>query len=253
MQFQLQVFEYQDRSEFRIIDRNGEPWFVLSDVCRALEIKNPGDAADRLDDDEKGIVNADTPGGRQNLSIINESGLYSLILTSRKPAAKRFKKWVTSEVLPAIRRTGRYGVGRTPVFVRRFNDNWDRVSPGYFSVISEIFIRVIGRLEFVGYVMPDRGDTGREMRPDISVGKTFPAWLEANYPTLASMYSTYLHLLPNGVECEARQYQNEVLFAFIEFVDRHWIPIYAEQYFKKRDRKALSYLPKILPPQKKAG
>ena len=88
--------------------RDGEPWFIAADVCEALAISNNRDALSRLDDDEKGVANTDTPGGQQQMTIINESGLYSLILTSRKPEAKKFKKWVTSEVLPAIRRTGRY-------------------------------------------------------------------------------------------------------------------------------------------------
>jgi prophage antirepressor-like protein len=92
----------------RVIDRAGEPWFVLADVCRVLDIGNPAQAATRLDDDEKGITTNDTLGGAQEMTIINESGLYSLILTSRKEAAKRFKKWVTSEVLPSIRKTGSY-------------------------------------------------------------------------------------------------------------------------------------------------
>lgn len=95
-------------SDIRMTTRNGEPWFVASDVCRVLEVGNSRDAVSRLDEDEKGVVSSDTPGGRQNVTVINESGLYSLILTSRKPQAKRFKKWVTSEVLPSIRKTGTY-------------------------------------------------------------------------------------------------------------------------------------------------
>lgn len=101
-------FEFESQS-VRIIERWNEPWFVLADVCRVLEIANSRDAAARLDDDEKGVVTTDTPGGPQDVTIINESGLYSLILTSRKPSAKRFKKWVTAEVLPSIRKTGAYG------------------------------------------------------------------------------------------------------------------------------------------------
>lgn len=92
----------------RVVMRGDEPWFVAVDVCEALTIGNNRMALERLDDDEKGVSSMDTPGGKQVLSIINESGLYSLILTSRKPEAKKFKKWVTSEVLPAIRKTGRY-------------------------------------------------------------------------------------------------------------------------------------------------
>lgn len=85
-----------------------QPWFVAPDICDALAIINTARALSRLDDDERGIHSMNTPGGLQNLSIINESGLYSLILTSRKAEAKRFKKWVTAEVLPAIRKHGRY-------------------------------------------------------------------------------------------------------------------------------------------------
>lgn len=93
----------------RVLDRNGDPWFVAKDVCAALEIQNTSDALKRLDEDEKGIDLIDTLGGRQNVSIVSESGLYALILRSDKPAAKAFRRWVTSEVLPEIRRTGSYG------------------------------------------------------------------------------------------------------------------------------------------------
>ena len=93
----LSVFKFEAH-EVRSITKDGEPWFVASDVCEALTIANVSMAVSRLDDDEKGISSVDTLGGPQDAAIINESGLYSLILTSRKPEAKRFKKWVTSEV-----------------------------------------------------------------------------------------------------------------------------------------------------------
>jgi prophage antirepressor-like protein len=101
MQYELQIFHYEPDFQFRTMDINGENWFVLVDACRALDIKNPSDAARRLDDDEKGIAPADTLRGTQSMLIVNESGLFSLILRSDKPQAKKFKKWVTSEV-PAI-------------------------------------------------------------------------------------------------------------------------------------------------------
>jgi prophage antirepressor-like protein len=133
IQYALKVFEYEEKRPFRIIDRDGEPWFVLADVCRECGIANPRDAATRLDDDEKDAVGiADTIGREQRQTIISESGLYSLILSSRVPGARRFKKWVTADVLPSIRRTGGYG-RKTPSFIRRFNQNWDRISPGHFS------------------------------------------------------------------------------------------------------------------------
>ncbi|WP_158599928.1 phage antirepressor [Azospirillum cavernae] len=109
----MTVFAFEGL-DVRITDRAGDPWFVLADVCRVLEIGNPSDAAKRVDDDEKMTLDnteghSGQRGGAQSFTIINESGLYSLILTSRKPAAKRFKKWVTADVLPTIRKTGSYG------------------------------------------------------------------------------------------------------------------------------------------------
>lgn len=95
----------------RTTEINGQIWFVATDVCKALEINNAPDALSRLDDDERlTIANTDSQNGKgaQNYNIINESGLYSLILRSRKAEAKRFKKWVTAEVLPSIRKTGSY-------------------------------------------------------------------------------------------------------------------------------------------------
>lgn len=103
----LQVFKYQD-SEVRTIEMNGEPWFVLKDVCKVLSIGNVSDVFKRLDADEKGVGQIDTLGGSQTMNIINESGLYNVILRSDKPEAKPFRKWVTSEVLPAIRKHGAY-------------------------------------------------------------------------------------------------------------------------------------------------
>ncbi|WP_085595965.1 BRO family protein [Thalassospira sp. MCCC 1A01428] len=102
-------------SEICTIHKNGEPWFVTNDVCKALRLSNPRKAIESLDDDEKGVTLSDTVGGRQEMNIINESGLYVLILRSRnavKPGTlqHRFRKWVTSDVLPIIRKTGRYGL-----------------------------------------------------------------------------------------------------------------------------------------------
>jgi prophage antirepressor-like protein len=95
--------------ETRIVDHNGDPWFVRNDVCSILGLSNPSQASARLDDDEKGVISNETPGGVQEIAIINEAGLYNLILSSKKPEAKAFRRWVTHEVLPQIRKTGAYG------------------------------------------------------------------------------------------------------------------------------------------------
>ena len=103
---EIKKFDFNGMN-LRAIVRDGEPWFVAKDVCRVLGTATK-DLPSILEDDEKGIDIIDTPGGNQRMTMINESGLYSLILRSRKPEAKAFKKWVTSEVLPAIRKTGGY-------------------------------------------------------------------------------------------------------------------------------------------------
>lgn len=110
---QIVAFDFESNNVRVVMGDDGEPLFVIADVCQALTIDNHRNVIARLDDDEKGVQSMDTPGGRQDLAVINESGLYSLILTSRKPEAKRFKRWVTHEVLPAIRRTGSYSVPGT--------------------------------------------------------------------------------------------------------------------------------------------
>lgn len=84
---------------------NGEPWFVAADVCRVLDIGNTAMELSRLDEDEKGVSLIDTLGGKQDISVVSEPGLYSLALGSRKPEAKPFKRWVTHDVIPSIRKT----------------------------------------------------------------------------------------------------------------------------------------------------
>ena len=109
---ELQIFTYQN-NQIRTIEKDGEPWFVLKDVCEVLSMSNSRMVADRLDPDEKGVSQIDTPGGKQETTIINESGLYNVILRSDKPEAKPFRKWVTSEVLPSIRKHGAYMIPET--------------------------------------------------------------------------------------------------------------------------------------------
>lgn len=247
MQYALQVFETEEKNQFRVIDRDGEPWFHLKDVCSHLGIGNASDAAKRLDDDEKDGVDIIDPMGRsQTTTVINESGLYSLILTSRKSEAKKFKKWVTSEVLPAIRKTGGYGVSQIPSFVKRASKNWNRVEVGHFSIINEVLVTIYGRLEVEGFIPTDRAADGKELRVDVSVGRGFAKWLREHHPDEAENFSYYLHETPEA-EVEARQYPNALLPLIKEYIDEVWIPECAEAYFKPRDPGALPHLPKLLP------
>lgn len=108
-------FSYGDRP-VRTVQVDGEPWFVAADVCAILGIADPKSSVRVLDDDEKGVHSMPTLGGQQDHLVVNEPGLYSLILRSRKPEAKAFKRWITHEVLPALRKTGTYSVSVPTTF-----------------------------------------------------------------------------------------------------------------------------------------
>lgn len=108
---ELKVFNSEEFGDVRTVTINGDPWFVGKDVAAALGFTNPRDAiSTHVFDEDKGVESIDTLGGKQKMTVINESGLYALVFGSRLKSAQRFKHWVTSEVLPAIRRTGGYQV-----------------------------------------------------------------------------------------------------------------------------------------------
>lgn len=111
MDSSLQVFNNEDFGEIRVLAIDNEPWFVARDVTDALGLDRT--ATRRLDEDEKGVRSMHTQGGEQEVGIITEAGLYSLIMASKKPEAKAFKRWVTHDVLPSIRRHGMYATPQT--------------------------------------------------------------------------------------------------------------------------------------------
>ena len=109
----MQIFQNEQFGSIRTVVQDGEPWFVAKDVCAALELDDTSKAVDRLDDDELTRIKFVSGGQNRDMYAVNEPGLYTLILGSRKPEAKAFKRWVTHEVLPAIRKTGRYATPGT--------------------------------------------------------------------------------------------------------------------------------------------
>ena len=142
----LHIFENKDFGKVRTVTLNGAPWFVAADVCRALDIANSRDAVKRLDDDERGVVSTDTLGGVQEMTVVNESGLYSLVLGSRKPEAKQFKRWITHEVIPAIRKTGGY-VNNDDLFVNTYLPNADDTTKALFRSTLETIRAQNAKLE----------------------------------------------------------------------------------------------------------
>lgn len=105
---ELKIFKNNQFGNVRIVMKDQEPWFVAKDVCECLAISKHRDAISRLDDDERGSLKVDTLGGKQEMATVNEYGLYSLVLSSRKQEAKEFKRWITHDVIPQIRKTGQY-------------------------------------------------------------------------------------------------------------------------------------------------
>ncbi|WP_426578912.1 phage antirepressor (plasmid) [Bacillus altitudinis] len=123
-----QIFNYQDQ-EVRTVIQDGQPWFVAKDVCEILGIKNATQAVSKLDIDERSMLNI----GRQgNTNIVNEPGLYTLILGSRKPEAKQFKRWITHEVIPTIRKTGGY-VANDDLFIQTYLPQADEQTKHFFK------------------------------------------------------------------------------------------------------------------------
>lgn len=102
------ILQWKEGTSIRMQMIKDEPWFAAKDVCELLGLDNSRQAVSRLDDDEKGVINSDTLGGKQELTFVNESGMYALIFQSRKPQARAFRKWVTGEVLPSLRKYGYY-------------------------------------------------------------------------------------------------------------------------------------------------
>lgn len=138
MNNKIKVFENAEFGSVRTVTINGEPWFVAADVCKALEINNVSMAISRLDDDEKNTISL-TEGipGNPNKTIVNEPGLYSLVLSSRKPDAKAFKRWITHEVIPDIRQYGMYATSDFLDKALGNPDNWIRMLTEYSAVKKE--------------------------------------------------------------------------------------------------------------------
>jgi prophage antirepressor-like protein len=152
--------------KIRVVERDGEAWFLLSDVCSALGLTNTTRVASRLDDDER--ANFKLGLNIPNANIVNESGLYAVILRSDKPEAKTFRKWVTSEVLPAIRKTGTYGkhrhipqIPQKPQISKPSNfssGSWLKLDNGRQFYTKEFIAKIFGNLSFITAII-ERGES----------------------------------------------------------------------------------------------
>ena len=131
----LQIFSNPEFGQVRTVEIDGQPWLVGKDVAVALGYKNPQRAIrDHVEDEDKGMTKTVTPSGEQEMLIINESGLYSLILSSKMPKAKAFKRWVTGEVLPALRKNGVYETVKAQQHIEQLEATNDRLTMAIQSV-----------------------------------------------------------------------------------------------------------------------
>lgn len=250
----VELFKFEDDNHFndvRTVQIKGKVWFVGADIANVLGYKN---SRKTLNDHcrKKGVTKRyplQTIGGVQFFTLINEPNVYRLITKSKLPSAERFEEWLFEEVLPEIRKKGYYGAKKyTPLrdFIKRYNLNWNTVPPNYFSVINLLYNTLYKELERVGYILPDIGEHGKQMMPDISVGRGFAKYLRENQSEFYNTHKSYAHRFDDGRTVQANMYMIDAIPVFIRYVLDSWLPQSGEQYFKKRDPKALAYLPKLL-------
>ncbi|MCT7992505.1 BRO-N domain-containing protein [Laspinema olomoucense] len=240
----LSIFNFHN-NQVRIVIIDGKPWFVAKDLCEVLEIKNSRDALTRLDDDEKDTVGiTDAIGRKQDTAIVSESGMYALILSSRKPQAKPFRKWVTSEVLTAIRQEGFYSVSGQPMapfwYQRLLLDGTKNKAPlGHFTIFREV-IDLVRDLEANGYVLPDNA------YPDISVGLCWSNHLHCLGINPDTIRQSYRHHYPDGRIVTASAYENLYLPEFRDWFNRMYLSDKLPKYLGKKDKSSLPALEKLL-------
>lgn len=163
---EIQIFEHEAFGQIRVIDRDGEPWFVAVDVCSALELEDTGRATSRLDEDELTRIKIVSGGQNREMLAVNEPGLYSLVLGSRKPEAKAFKRWVTHEVLPSIRQNGYYALMPVETSQRTLTpDDYLRAATIVARCRNDRLPYVLGFLEKGGWDVPDVQNTPLKRTP----------------------------------------------------------------------------------------
>lgn len=163
----MQVFNNDQFGSVRTVVKDGEPWFVAADVCKALEIGNPTDVMRRLDDDERTLVSIEGASNTLPVNVINEPGLYAVVLGSRKPEAKAFKRWITHEVIPTIRKTGGY-VANDDLFVETYFGDADESIKSAFRATLERVRRLNEEKKALNETVAVQSQQIAEMRPKVT-------------------------------------------------------------------------------------
>lgn len=234
----LQLFQFESR-QVRVIDKEGEPWFVAKDLCTILGISKYRDAISRLDEDERESFKLDTPGGKQDMAVVSESGMYALVLSSRKPEAKAFRKWITNEVLPAIRKTGSYSLApksEAPIFKlyseRKEKNTVIDLPEGYWCVWYESMHFILDFEKAVNLL----GIKIAVSQYDLLDGSIGSCW--ANYrkgKEWAKQAKTYLHHFHDrrGKQ-EANCYHRDEFWHFRDWLKQIYSPEKMPHYLKRK-------------------
>lgn len=232
----------------RTVVINNETYFVAKDVTDILGYKQ-GTMAVQKHCKEKGTIKHRvlSKGGLQETICINEPNLYRLIVSSKMPKADAFEAWVFEKVLPTIRKTGGYNLGKEtkielPYYYRRYAENFHKVPKGYFSILAEAVIMIIEPLQAAGA----KEDLLDRLYPDISQGRLFKDFV-TNKGIDVSKFPKYMYKRPNEKnEYPVQCYPNELLGDFRNWVLNVWIPQRSQIYFKQSHPNLLPYLPKLL-------
>lgn len=234
----IQLFKNEEFGEIRTIEIDGEPWFVGKDVATSLGYSNTRDALDRhVDiDDKNTVVNPDGNRGNPNMTIINESGLYSLVLSSKLPSAKKFKRWVTSEVLPTIRKHGMYASVDT---------------------VEKMLADPDAAIRILNEIKAER-EKRKELESKIEQDKPKVEWadrcLESNTTLKIGEYAKLIHK-ENDIEIgqnrlfkflRNRNILNENNMPYQEYMDRGWFEV-IERPVQTVDGMVIRYTPKVTP------
>lgn len=185
----IKIFENPEFGSIRTVERNGEPWFVAADVCRALELSNPTVAVNRLEDDERAKLNL----GRQgDANCVNEPGLYTLVLSSRKPEAKLFKRWITHEVLPSIRKTGGYNTDKIMQTMVEFMDQQQKFNESVIELLKRQNVATeAATYPEIGCMTEERWLTATEVGRLLGMSKSMVGYIANLYGLKTPEYGTW--------------------------------------------------------------
>ncbi len=239
------IFDYQS-SRVRVIMGGDTPWFVAKDVCDVLAIANVSDAVSTLDEDEKDDIGiTDIIGRKQSTLCVNESGLYHLIFKSRKDEAKTFRRWVTQEVLPAIRKTGAYGIGQQAPMHTLREKLHDRLLANEQNIPADRFTISEVAARHLEALLDGVSGLDASAMLEQSIAQRFARYAKEELHLPEEHRRRYSHVLPNGRVVQAWAYERRYLPLFVQWLWTVYFPQHFPDYARYRARRIGLPAPKV--------